>query len=377
MRKRSDADRISRGRESVNSIGKKDQKMMNVFTGTGIAAILAMPVAFGIASGGGSQYHPQAEISNGELRAKLFLPDGHRGFYQGTRFDWAGVVSSLEYKGHNYYGQWYTRSDPRVHDFAFEGPDIVTSTCCTIMGPVEEFKSNEKALGFDDAAVGGTFIKIGVGVLRKDSAEYDVFKQYQVVDPGKWTVKTHADSVEFTHQLNDPASGYGYVYRKTVRLVAGTSEMVLEHHLKNTGRRSIDGTVYGHNFMMLDRQPIGPDFAVTLPFQIQSAPPPHKDVAEIRGNQFVYMRALADKDVVYTQISGFSDNPKDNEVRIENRGVGAGMVIRGNRPLSHMALWSIRSVLAVEPFISMTIEPGSEFDWDVTYEYYTIAPSPN
>jgi len=351
--------------------------MMNLFIGMGIAAILAMPVTVGMAAGGGAQDYPLAEISNGELRARIYLPHSGKGFYQGTRFDWAGIVSSLEYQGHNYYGQWYTRSDPRVHDFAFDGPDIVTSTCCTIMGPVEEFKSDEKALGFDEAEVGGTFIKIGVGVLRKDSAEYDVFKQYQVVDPGKWTVKTHSDSVEFTHELNDAASGYGYVYRKTVRLVPGTSEMVLEHHLKNTGRRAIQGSVYGHNFLMLDRQTIGPDFTVTLPFQIQSAPLPHEDVAEIRGNQFAYVRALTDKDVVYTQISGFTDDPKDNEVRIENRGVGAGMVIRGNRPLSHMALWSIRSVLAVEPFISMTIEPGREFDWDVTYEYYTISPRLN
>ncbi len=73
-------------------------------------------------------------------------------------------------------------------------------------------------------------------------------------------------------------------------------------------------------------------------------------------------------------MSGFSDSPKDNEIRIENRRVGAGMLIRGNRPLSDLNLWSIRSVLAVEPFIAMSIEPGSEFTWEVTYQYYTLAP---
>ena len=97
-------------------------------------------------------------------------------------------------------------------------------------------------------------------------------------------------------------------------------------------------------------------------------------MAEIRGNQFIYLKTLADRDVVYVPLSGFSDNPKDNEIRIENTRVGAGMVIRGNRPVTNMALWSIRSVLAVEPFITMTIEPGSEFDWDVTYDYYTLTP---
>lgn len=350
--------------------------MTHTIFGIGITALFALPlvVGFAAAAGPAPRDYPQAEISNGQVRARLYLPDAVKGFYSGTRFDWAGIVHSLEYQGHNYYGQWYSRSDPRVHDFAFEGDDIVTSTCCTIQGPVEEFKSNEKALGFDDAPVGGTFIKIGVGVLRKDSAEYDVFKQYEVVDPGKWTVKQNADSVEFTHELTDAASGYGYIYRKVVRLTPGKPQMVLEHHLQNTGRRAIESTVYGHNFLILDRQTIGPDFTVAFPFQIQAEPLPHSDVAEIHGEHFAYRRSLAGRDVVYTQISGFSDKSCDNEVRIENTRLGAGMTVRGNRPLSHMALWSIRSVLAVEPFIAMKIEPGEEFDWNVTYDYYTFTP---
>jgi len=349
--------------------------MTSTLLGIGLTAALALPVVLGVAGGGdpSAAENPLAEITNRELHVKLFLPDAHERFYRGTRFDWSGIISSLEYKGHNYYGQWYTRVDPRVHDFEFEGNEIVTSTCCSIVGPVEEFKTGDSALGFDEAKVDGTFIKIGVGVLRKDGEKYDAFKQYEIVNPGKWTVKTQGDSVEFAHELTDSAAGYGYIYRKTVRLVAGKPEMVLEHHLKNTGRRAIQSSVYGHNFLVLDRQTTGPDFTITVPFQIHSPQPPNPNVAEIRGNQFLYVKTLADRDVVYVPLLGFGNSPADHEVRIENRRVGAGMVIRGNRPLTHMALWSIRSVLAVEPFIDMTIEPGSEFDWDVRYEYYTLA----
>ncbi len=35
-------------------------------------------------------------------------------------------------------------------------------------------------------------------------------------------------------------NGYAYVYRKTVRLAKGKPVMVLEHSLKNTGRKAID-----------------------------------------------------------------------------------------------------------------------------------------
>ncbi|PYV86262.1 MAG: hypothetical protein DMG90_21615 [Acidobacteria bacterium] len=37
-------------------------------------------------------------------------------------------------------------------------------------------------------------------------------------------------------------------------------------------------------------------------------------------------------------------------------------------------LWSIRTVLATEPFIAMTIDPGGEFPWKTSCQYY-IFPS--
>jgi hypothetical protein len=263
-----------------------------------------------------------------------------------------------------------------VHDFQYEGAEIVASTCSGISGPVEEFTTNHSALGFDEAPVGGTFIKIGVGVLRKDSAEYDYVKQYEIVNPGQWKVEAHGDSVDFTQELTDAATGYGYIYHKIVRLVPGKPEMVLEHSLKNTGRRTIQSSVYNHNFLVLDHQAPGPDFSLTVPFQIHSPHPPDKDLAEIRGNHLVYLTSLANQDVVFAPLLGFSGSPQDNEIRIENRRVGAGMLIGGNRPLSMLNVWSIRSVLSVEPFIAMTIEPGHEFTWEMSYQYYVLAPAP-
>jgi len=343
-----------------------------------MASILALSAVLGLAAYWDTPAAdvPQAEISNGELRARLFLPDIHNGYYRGTRFDWSGVIAAFEYQGHNYYGPWYNRIDPRVHDFQYEGAEIVASTCSGISGPVEEFTTNHSALGFDEATVGGTFIKIGVGVLRKDSAEYDYVKQYEIVNPGQWKVEAHGDSVDFTQELTDAATGYGYIYHKIVRLVPGKPEMVLEHSLKNTGRRTIQSSVYNHNFLVLDHQAPGPDFSLTVPFQIHSPHPPDKDLAEIRGNHLVYLTSLANQDVVFAPLLGFSGSPQDNEIRIENRRVGAGMLIGGNRPLSMLNVWSIRSVLSVEPFIAMTIEPGHEFTWEMSYQYYVLAPAP-
>ena len=318
--------------------------------------------------------HPQTEISNGPLHVNLYLPDARNGYYRGTRFDWSGVIGSLRYAGHNYYGPWFDSVDPAVHDYRYEGSKIIASTCSSATGPAEEFQTHGTALGWDEAKPGGTFIKIGVGVLRKDDEHYDFVKQYQLVDGGKWTVTPQPDSVEFTQELTDPASGYGYTYQKTVRLVAGKPEMVLEHRLKNIGRRPIETSVYNHNFLVLDSEHIGPDLVVTFPFQVRSTHPPERDLAEISSHRFLYRKALENEDMVEAPLEGFGNSPGDNHITIENRKLGVGMRIVGNRPLSHLNLWSIRTVLAVEPFIAMTVKSGDEFSWRVTYEYYTLTP---
>ena len=82
---------------------------------------------------------PQAEISNTLLHVKLYLPDAEHGFYRGTRFDWSGVVADLQYKGHSYYGPWFTATDPKIPDFIYQGSEIVAGPCSAITGPVEEF----------------------------------------------------------------------------------------------------------------------------------------------------------------------------------------------------------------------------------------------
>src|SRR5262249_52785673 len=145
--------------------------------------------------------------------------------------------------------------------------------------------------------------------------------------------KKTRDSISFTQVVNDKSSGYGYVYRKTLRLVNGKPEMTLEHSLKNTGAHAIDTNVYNHNFLVLDGKAPGPGLTITVPFTIQTARPPNASLAEVSGNQIIYKKALEDRDVVSMPIGGFSARPKENEIRIENTSVGMGMKITADRTM--------------------------------------------
>ena len=75
---------------------------------------------------------PQAELSNSTIRATLYLPDAQQGYYRGTRFDWSGAITSLKWNGHEYFGPWFDRHDPKIHD--------------AITGPVEEFLTGTPGL---------------------------------------------------------------------------------------------------------------------------------------------------------------------------------------------------------------------------------------
>jgi hypothetical protein len=302
--------------------------------------------------------YPEAEISNGLIRAKLHLPDAHSGYYQATRFDWSGQMFSLEYKGHTYFGLWNPAPySPKLHD--------------AIMGPVEEFLTDGAGLGYAEAKPGGTFLKIGVGVIRKpEERRFQQFKTYDIVDPGKWTVKKRNDSVEFTQTVNDPESGYGYRYTKVVQLVKGKPVMVLEHRLQNTGKKQIESDVYEHNFYMLDGQPTGPDVVVKFPFEVHATQDLH-GLAETRGKEFVYLKELAAGQTAQSNLTGFSSDPKDYDISEENRKTGAGVRQTSDRPIVRINYWSIRSTACPEAYIHVSAAPGKSFTWKISYEFYT------
>jgi hypothetical protein len=87
----------------------------------------------------------------------------------------------------------------------------------------------------------------------------------------------------------------------------------------------------------------------------------------------MYKKPLTGEDQVAVPIQGFSDNASDSEIVVENKKVGAGVRVTGDRPLVRDLLWSIRTVLAIEPYVAIDVQPGAEFTWKNTLVYYTIA----
>jgi hypothetical protein len=304
-----------------------------------------------------AQAYPKAGISNGVIHAELMLPDNQNGSYRGTRFDWSGIISSLKFSGHEYFGRWYDKHDPKIHD--------------AITGPVEEFRTNDKGLGYDEAKPGEAFVRIGIGTVRKpDEPAYRAYDTYDIVDPGKWTIRKHKDRIEFTHRLQSEL-GYAYIYTKTVRLVKGKPELLIEHSLKNTGEKAIDTTQYNHNFFVIDHEVVGPDICVKFVF----TPVPtrgFKDRAEVHGHEIVFPHELQGKNGVFSELEGAHNTVEDYDFHVENLKTGAGVHITSDQKLEKVNFWAIQTVASAEPYIHLNIAPGQESHWTIRYEFYTL-----
>jgi hypothetical protein len=297
---------------------------------------------------------PQTDISNGIIKAKIYLPDAKNGYYQGTRFDWSANMPELQFKGHEFFGQWFKNYDPKVHE--------------SVMGPVEEFVP----LDYLETKTGENFLKIGVGMLEKpDNEPYAFARYYNIINPGKWTVDKKSDQVHFTHELKD--KNYSYRYEKTVLLVKDKPELVLMHTLKNTGARIIETSAYDHNFFVMDKQPVGPGYQIIFPYDIKGDGKGFGELVEASGNKLIFSRNLVNDETVFCSgLEGFENHQNNYDIRMENSIAGTGVRITCDQPLQKLVFWSCATTTCPEPYIKIKVEPGKEFSWQISYSFYTL-----
>jgi hypothetical protein len=323
----------------------------------------APPPADSVTPAGQLDKLPHRDISNGIVSAKVYLP-GENGFYRGTRFDRAGVVAHATYKGTDYGQYWFSSTSPAVHDFAWQNGQVTVSTASGAAGPSEEFTT----IGFDEAGKGGRFLKIGVGILKRDTDTYDFVHTYPVLNEGKRGFSATKDSVRLTQDLSDQETGYGYSYVKTVKLTPGKPQMVIEHVLKNTGKKDLVTSVYCHNFLSLS--PGNENIVLTAPFTLVAGKPLAPDAAQVSGKTLKYLRAVKEGESVTSPFTGFSDKVSDYDFKVVNSKTGFGQRIRADQPLARINFWSIRTTFSWEPYIAISLKPGETKRWTYTYDYF-------
>ncbi len=301
-------------------------------------------------------------ISNGLVTAQVYPPGKHE-LYQGTRFDHAGVVFHVTYKGQEYSNYWYDHFVVDPHDQKKYGAGT-QSACCSTSGPVEEFA----AVGFDDAPANGRFLKIGVGILQKTIDKYDQFPTLPILNAGKRTFKATKTGARWTQDLKDAESGYGYHYVKTVALVPGKPQMTISHVLTNTGTKPIVTTVFCHNFLTLD--PGSEHMVITAPFDWHATQALQPELVKLDGTTIRYLAPIPAGVTTQSKMTGFGDKVGDYDFTITDTKSGFGERIRADQPVADINMWSINTTYSLEPYVAISLKPGETKRWTYTYDFF-------
>ncbi len=293
------------------------------------------------------------KLQNKSTQVTIKLPGKH-GFQGGTRFDSSGLVSQVEVGNVKFLGHAHLCPDPWSHNAAG--------------GLAEEFVD---PLGYKEAKVGDTFVKIGTGLLKRTTPKpYKFWQKYDLVTPAEWTVKTTETSATFTHELKGP-NGYDYRYQKIVALDEKESRLTITHTLTNIGSNPIRTKHYCHNFICIDRKAIDTEYSLTTGFSITGGEPSLPKQVMTDGKRLTLTSPMLPRTDIYSRLKGFDDTVASNRFTIKRRKYAVTMT--GDKPLSGFTIYISPNALSAEPFVPVAIEPGNSFTWANRYDFSVSA----
>ena len=290
-------------------------------------------------------------ISNHNLKITLHTPDSAKGYYRGTRFDWAGVFERIEYRGCNYSEPWFESYSPTMHD--------------AVCGPAEEFSP----IGLEGAKAGDPFLKIGVGILERiDDEQYDRFRLHNILEEGERIMEKGDDHVRFIHRIASE-TGYGYEYVKEIALTSG-SGFAIRHILKNTGAKELQGDIYNHNFFTLGLLQTGPGRQMDFPFKPEGDWRASYDEVGFTESGIRFTRELHKGESVYTGNlhetgKGLTGSP--DAFSLYETSTGRGIRMSCDILMTKTVFWANHRIACLEPYIDFEIKPGESFAFDIDY----------
>lgn len=272
--------------------------------------------------------------------------------YQNSRFDWTGKITDVKYRG-----------KPVT---ITELPDGANEHELG-KGLYNEF-SMDTALGFEEAELGGWFHKIGVGLLKKEGAEYHFHQPYQV-KPAQFVVSKHDDRIVI-ECISDNVNGYAYHLRKEISLKE--DQLVLSYSLKNTGDSSFETEEYAHNFLAFDQAELSPDYELETSFQIskelcESTCP--EGLINFSPNSVHFLRAT-EKQFLIRRLNG--DETVPAQWKLSHKTKNIGMSETASFQTSKMNMWGWKHVISPELFYKITLQPGETKQWSRSYHFFNI-----
>ncbi len=266
--------------------------------------------------------------------------------YRRTRFDACGFVTAVTLDG--------------VHQFCVTEADCGGAHNSNGAGLCNEF-GILKPIGFHDANPGEQFPKLGVGLLSRPDAEPYSFMRDYPVERFPIEIECGPDAVEFRMA---PLACRGYAAGLTRRLTVAGNELSVAYHLQNVGERTLVTHEYNHNFIAIDRHPVGPDYALTVGCDL----PTGESAPKLEWRDGTGRWVGRQRDIFYTRC----ENPPtdmDPVWTLTHEPTGVWVSERTDRPWTMFALFGAEKAICPEAFIAIDLPAGESMRWMRTYTF--------
>ncbi|NAY91107.1 hypothetical protein GTQ34_04170 [Muricauda sp. JGD-17] len=289
-------------------------------------------------------------LKNKNLEVYIDFPSDNYNF---SRFDWTGKIVKVKFK--NVYLSSLERTDGLDEDLFGKGF-------------YNEF-GIDSALGFDETVIGGWFHKIGVGVLKKDNAQY-LFNEKYEIKPLEFKVIPNSNRILISCK-SPKINGYSYFLRKEIEL--HDSSFSIKYHLENTGEKDIVTDEYNHNFTAINKDLIGPNYLLRFPFQLNQklfgdAVNPEQKV-NVEQNEITFNGIPKDQFFFSNLTGGENVHAAWELINLESK---VGISETGDFKTDKVNLWGWRHVISPELFYKISIKPGQSAKWSRNYNIFEV-----
>jgi hypothetical protein len=242
-------------------------------------------------------------------------------------------------------------------------------------GLVDEFGlEGVGVLGYEEASVGGKFIKIGVGVLQRDLARAYRF-QHAYPRLEKFPVGVKVTESELTvEQASDLVAGYGYRYRKHYQ-VDRDGVLTIRYELGNTGIRAFVFEHYNHNFFCFAEKggTSGDGYGVETAFPLSD--PVVGLVLDTPRHARLLPVSQSVTGPIFWRLP-LSAGAEAHRVVLTHAN-GRRVELTGDTPVVRFCLWTDRRTVSPELFSQKTLAPGQTTRWVRRYRFETgLVPAP-
>lgn len=296
-------------------------------------------------------------LQKGATRAWVMDPADPQRYNRGLRFSPLAAVLQVEHQGSSYlYAP--AEHDP-LHDHAGLAAEF---DLCVPGGPASDLPP-----GYANAKVGEGFLKVGVGVLRRDAKTYNLFQQPEVLALAETRVEWQEDRAEF-QQLCQDLGARGYGYELTAAVTVQEGRVSVEWSLRNIGAQPFTTRHYSHNFTRFGNLDSVIGYELEFPYAIH--PSGLEAGQEWSGKLIRFTGPIPTWiNALIPYASGYEG---ENSVILRHRGARQQVVFHTSQQGPHTAIHARTNYIAPEQFIELHLPPGETRQWTRTYEFSTL-----